>query len=372
MGFAGGWPVAAKLCDSCGSAAASLFCRTDAAFLCLGCDCRIHRMDTGFPLRHERVWMCEVCEHAPAAVTCRADAAALCVSCDADIHSANTLASRHDRIPVQPFFDAAEPMGRSASLSFLLPLVAKTEVCGGTCKQDELDAVSWLLPNLNEGELKAVEEADMKVAPVVVDNHGLFLNEMESLLDFEFGNGEMDRFHSIAGDSLVPVQTKRVPAVTTPMINQNRPPENIFDIGFGFCRSKLSSFGNLAHSLSHSVSSSSLDVGVVPECALSNNGSDPSLTNTASSVGSQPTQLCGVDREARVLRYREKRKNRKFEKTIRYASRKAYAETRPRIKGRFAKRTETETESDIHNYFYQSASSAAFIADTHYGVVPTF
>lgn len=27
-----------------------------------------------------------------------------------------------------------------------------------------------------------------------------------------------------------------------------------------------------------------------------------------------------------LLRYREKRKNRKFEKTIRYASRKAYAE----------------------------------------------
>ncbi|CAA6672212.1 unnamed protein product [Spirodela intermedia] len=46
------------------------------------------------------------------------------------------------------------------------------------------------------------------------------------------------------------------------------------------------------------------------------------------------------------MRYREKRKNRKFEKTIRYASRKAYAETRPRIKGRFAKRTENDTEME--------------------------
>ncbi|KAG0479623.1 hypothetical protein HPP92_010481 [Vanilla planifolia] len=42
-----------------------------------------------------------------------------------------------------------------------------------------------------------------------------------------------------------------------------------------------------------------------------------------------------MDREARVMRYREKRKNRRFEKTIRYASRKAYAEIRPRIKGRY-------------------------------------
>lgn len=33
---------------------------------------------------------------------------------------------------------------------------------------------------------------------------------------------------------------------------------------------------------------------------------------------------------------------RRFEKTIRYASRKAYAEVRPRIKGRFAKKEEVE------------------------------
>ena len=39
-------------------------------------------------------------------------------------------------------------------------------------------------------------------------------------------------------------------------------------------------------------------------------------------------------------RYREKRKRRTFEKTIRYQSRKAYAEVRPRIKGRFATKEE--------------------------------
>lgn len=39
-------------------------------------------------------------------------------------------------------------------------------------------------------------------------------------------------------------------------------------------------------------------------------------------------------------RYREKRKRRTFEKTIRYESRKAYAEVRPRVKGRFATQKE--------------------------------
>lgn len=86
------------------------------------------------------------------------------------------------------------------------------------------------------------------------------------------------------------------------------------------------------------------------------------------SGGQGATQLCGMDREARVLRYREKRKNRKFEKTIRYASRKAYAETRPRIKGRFAKRT--EIDSDVERLY--SPGAAALMLDTPYGVVPTF
>eukprot|EP00198_Chlamydomonas_reinhardtii_P003563 XP_001692899.1 predicted protein [Chlamydomonas reinhardtii] len=45
-------------------------------------------------------------------------------------------------------------------------------------------------------------------------------------------------------------------------------------------------------------------------------------------------------RKKRVARYLEKKKNRRFGKTIRYAARKAYAEIRPRIKGRFARKDE--------------------------------
>lgn len=80
-----------------------------------------------------------------------------------------------------------------------------------------------------------------------------------------------------------------------------------------------------------------------------------------------------VDREARLMRYREKRKNRRFEKTIRYASRKAYAETRPRIKGRFAKRG--EREGDVAGIYSSgnpaAATAAAFMVDPGYGVVPS-
>ena len=43
-------------------------------------------------------------------------------------------------------------------------------------------------------------------------------------------------------------------------------------------------------------------------------------------------------REARVTRYREKRRTRLFSKKIRYEVRKLNAEKRPRMKGRFVKR----------------------------------
>jgi hypothetical protein len=72
-----------------------------------------------------------------------------------------------------------------------------------------------------------------------------------------------------------------------------------------------------------------------------------------------------VGREARLMRYREKRKNRRFEKTIRYASRKAYAETRPRIKGRFAKRTDNDAEAAV-------PAASSYMLDFGYSVVHTF
>ena len=114
-----------------------------------------------------------------------------------------------------------------------------------------------------------------------------------------------------------------------------------------------------------------MDVGVVPQSTMIN----VSIPHSRLSAGSNdiystppiqtPTQLSPMDREARVLRYKEKKKNRKFVKTIRYASRKAYAETRPRIKGRFAKRTDTEVEVD-------QMFSSNFIAATGYGIVPSY
>uniref|UniRef100_A0A7N0TYE4 CONSTANS-like protein n=1 Tax=Kalanchoe fedtschenkoi TaxID=63787 RepID=A0A7N0TYE4_KALFE len=372
-GGLGVWPMAAKPCDLCKSASALLFCKPDSAFLCVACDTRIHAVNK-LASRHERLWMCEVCEQVPASVTCKADAAALCVSCDADIHSANPLSRKHERVPLVPFFESAETIikkssaanaaaasgnGSSNLVNFLVP--------GADEEEDHEDDVSWFIPPQKAALTAAMDPIEVKCAGVE-----LFYTDFDHLLDFENPNQLYLNFknnqHVAGSDSVVPVQIK--PEIVSGIGSSDR----CFDIDF--CKSKLP-FYNFDQSINHSVSSSSMDIALVPDGASAsdisyslgkhvNSGGGEAL-NINNSSATQATQLTGLDREARVLRYREKRKNRKFEKTIRYASRKAYAETRPRIKGRFVKRTDPDQELDRMMF---SGGSIDFFEG--YGVVPSY
>lgn len=317
--------MASKLCDSCKSATATLFCRADSAFLCLGCDSKVHAANK-LASRHARVWVCEVCEQAPAHVTCKADAAALCITCDRDIHSANPLARRHERAPVTPFYDPVHSVGvpSGAAINFLNDRYFSDADADADVSREEAEAASWLLPNPSNP--KAVESPDLNSGEYVFP-------EMEPCLDLDFGpedpKEEAQEQNSSGTDGVVPVQRK---SAQIPSLN-----DHYYDMEL--TGSKNFAYGyNGSQCLSQSVSSSSMEVGVVPDGNAISNG----YSKTMMGSENQTVQISAADREARVLRYREKRKNRKFEKTIRYASRKAYAETRPRIKGRFAKRSEAD------------------------------
>ncbi|XP_075492495.1 zinc finger protein CONSTANS-LIKE 5-like [Primulina tabacum] len=350
---------AAKPCDYCKSAAALLFCRPESAFMCMSCDSKVH--NSILALKHERVWMCEVCEQAPAAVTCKADAAALCVTCDNDIHCANPLARRHERSPVLPFYDTAESMLLKTSTTAASAFPAPT-----SNSTDRLD--SFITQN------SYITDSRVSANPIPATK---FLDNSRFVKPVEFLFSGSDQFFDFdsfqipsqpCGDSVVPVQTTTKPPVTAHLADNS--PEIQFDIDFK--KSNITSYTNSYKnpSLSRSISSSTMEVGVVPDGSTLSETSYP-FARTVPSVdlsGNQGTQVADMDREARVLRYREKKKNRKFEKTIRYASRKAYAETRPRIKGRFVKRTDSEPY--INRFF--GSGSGNFIIDARYGVVPTF
>ncbi|XP_076950525.1 uncharacterized protein LOC143623520 [Bidens hawaiensis] len=51
------------------------------------------------------------------------------------------------------------------------------------------------------------------------------------------------------------------------------------------------------------------------------------------------------ERKERILRYKEKRTQKNFNKTIKYACRKTLADNRPRIRGRFARNDESQATS---------------------------
>lgn len=360
------WGVGGRRCGSCEAAPAAVHCRTcvGGSFLCTTCDARPAHARLG----HERVWMCEVCELAPAAVTCKADAAVLCAACDADIHDANPLARRHARVPVAPIGSEAAAAAVEAMLFGTGEAAAASEADehnAAAAEQQQQHAHAHAL-NLN------VEAKDMKL--------DYLFSELDPYLSVE-----IPRFQH--ADSVVP-NGAGAAAV-----------ELDFTCGIGVKHSSYSSYTATSLDLAHSGSSS--EVGVVPEAFGGGGGSFEldftrpkpqaympyTATPQSHSVSSvdvevvpergdlpavRPVPLMGESREARLMRYREKRKNRRFEKTIRYASRKAYAETRPRIKGRFAKRADHDGDADADDAEAEAAVPSSYVLDFGYGVVPSF
>ncbi|CAK7335185.1 unnamed protein product [Dovyalis caffra] len=366
-GAGGGGNNWARVCDTCHAAACTVYCRADSAYLCAGCDARVHAANR-VASRHERVWVCEACERAPAALLCKADAASLCTTCDAEIHSANPLARRHQRVPILPisgclYGPQEGPADGDTEDRFMTQEGEET-----ISEEEEDEAASWLLLN------------PVKNNNNNQNNNGfLFGGEVDEYLDLVDYNScaenqypdqyNQQRYSgppkSYGGDSVVPIQYGE----GKDHQQQQQQQYHHFQLGLEYEPSKSAYSYN--GSISQSVSMSSMDVGVVPESSMSemsiSHQRPPKETiDLFSSTPIQvPSQLSPMDREARVLRYREKKKTRKFEKTIRYASRKAYAETRPRIKGRFAKRTDAEVEVD-------QMFSSSLVAETGYGIVPSF
>ena len=48
-------------------------------------------------------------------------------------------------------------------------------------------------------------------------------------------------------------------------------------------------------------------------------------------------ECCAANRKAAIVKFREKRKARNFEKKVRYESRRRLAEARPRVRGQFVR-----------------------------------
>lgn len=264
---------------------------------------------------------CAVCGGV-AVVYCAADVAALCAPCDAAVHAANPLASRHERVPTAA-------------------MAAASGVYDDLFAADDVDAASsW---------------AALPPPPAHAQGMGSPQGS-SSATSFTTGSGS-DSGGADGGRSLFDLLT---------------------DVDLATCVTGGAHLPDGVAPVHHAAA---------PFWALPGMDAWPTAAWSPSDVA--PGGAAGMvvaaaaEREARVQRYREKRKNRKFQKTIRYASRKAYAEARPRIKGRFVKRAPGDpaaaaasSDSDTAKFWLSFSDDArddgVGFYTAAYGVVPTF
>ncbi|KAI3440551.1 uncharacterized protein J3R85_003302 [Psidium guajava] len=336
----------------CEAASRVFFCQSHSAFLCAACDQMTHEGNNS-DAQHERVWICNVCENAPASFACEADAAVLCANCDLDIHSANMLARRHVRVPMTPLHGSL--YGPSSSTPDQSS-ESERRKAHERIEEDEID--SWLLldsPSNNGNQI-----SDELPWGGEVDEY-LDLIEYSSCTEHQAPDESnpletsLDQGQSTS-DCVVPVQ----------LMDSTAQQNVCWDKKDGIAEDAFIGNPSSKHNVSHSLFHASISR---PQTMSEISSSYPRVPIGMTEMFLnppllRPLQNPTVNREAKVLRYKEKRKARKFDKKIRYALRKTYADSRPRVKGRFARRSAMELEVDqmfsMEDYGYGFISNIKF------------
>ncbi|XVE78282.1 hypothetical protein DITRI_Ditri13aG0132400 [Diplodiscus trichospermus] len=395
-------------CDFCGDQRSVVYCRSDAACLCLSCDRSVHSANA-LSRRHSRTLLCDRCNSQPAFVRCAEERVSLCQNCDWMGHGTSTSYSTHKRQTINCYSGCPS----SAELSSIWPFFLQSPSAGeSTCEQElglmsiteNIERTSWgatentisqnstgvadtnddqnadngsgwggsssipelrsapraldqpagltdtSLPKLCCPQTKCpalceddlYDDFNMDEVDLNLENYeelfGVTLNQSEEL----FENGGIDSLFSTKDMSAADSNCQGAVAAegsSVGLVNAMQPAlsnaasadsmmSNKTDSVLCFttkqAHSSLSFSGLTGESSAGDYqdcgASSMLLMGEPPWCPPCTEGSFPSAT-----------------RSKAVMRYKEKKKTRKFEKRVRYASRKARADVRKRVKGRFVK-----------------------------------
>ncbi|KAL1541716.1 zinc finger protein CONSTANS-LIKE 16-like [Salvia divinorum] len=301
---------------------------------------------------------CDSCLLKRARWFCAADDAFLCQSCDGEVHSANQLASRHERVRLETSSCAAPSWHQGFTRKARTPRHGKRATAAPAIHQLPV------VPEMSSDDTFPEEQLFCRVPvfdeEVVVkgeelgffdDDHELNLEELLSTCDDEFaadvesllGNGNG------LGEKSVKVEDDEMVCGFEPDVNW----ELDFPGGEEEMREaramehesrKLLTLDYEAVIAAWASQGSPWTDGIRPHFNLDIFMSDEWGGGKRGRIWSD------AGREARVSRYREKRRTRLFSKKIRYEVRKLNAEKRPRMKGRFVKRTTFLPANSIPNY----------------------
>ncbi|CAK9329992.1 unnamed protein product [Citrullus colocynthis] len=339
--------------------------------------------------------VCDSCLCKRARWFCAADDAFLCQTCDVSVHSANQLARRHDRIRLETAsFNSTNNQSQSNLPPWLNGFTRKARTPRPKISSTKASVFS-LVPEIgNDNEGFSIDENDDEqhqflnhhqqevpvFDPLFADQKFLLTHELE-----DFGDGflpsEVDLAEFVADvenllgrqeeeqendENTVIFKVKSEDQLVQDCINNNNngflmdwnfKGEEIEEDEMNKVEEKLKINNNNNKNISLRLNydavitawddqSSPYTTGNRPEFDLDDcweewRGWGLLEESNGGKWGGREEWKNNGEREARVSRYREKRRTRLFSKKIRYQVRKLNAEKRPRMKGRFVKRTTT-------------------------------
>lgn len=171
------------MCDFCGDQRSMVYCRSDAACLCLSCDRNVHSANA-LSRRHTRTLLCERCHLQPSTVRCIEERVSLCQNCDWTGHGTSTLASSsHKRQTINCYSGCPSAAELSCIWSFVLDVPSVNDACEkelGLMSIAETDLTgAWSLSENNAGQRmpRSTEASDVcsrEKSNVLVGSSSLF------------------------------------------------------------------------------------------------------------------------------------------------------------------------------------------------------
>ncbi|KAM0839293.1 hypothetical protein ACQ4PT_060409 [Festuca glaucescens] len=368
-------PVATMAeCYFCGDMPAVVYCRADASGLCLPCDRHVHGANT-VSSRHARAPLCAACRATGASVRRGGAARFLCSDCDFEERRRGGEPVMHDRGTVEGY-TGCPSVGELAAI-----LGVFVHGCGGEKAETKegwrpvweeprvLTFEDVIVPTTSCHGLQPLvtSSSPMNRSPSCEEPDGEVIRQLGELAKSEvaaayveaeptsdlmppwassgygFGHGDFTALGTEAVSeeaASIAVPCQRHVAVDRSDVY---PDKHEQVPASSPAEPSLSSFVEIAEVCpALSRSSSSIDVAngghddhpPAPVAAM------PAPEPEAVQPKSGGYDVAYPDRSLVISRYKEKRKNRIFGKQIRYESRKARADGRARIKGRFAKSSE--------------------------------
>ncbi|XP_076908626.1 zinc finger protein CONSTANS-LIKE 9-like isoform X1 [Bidens hawaiensis] len=372
-------------CDHCGDARSMVYCRSDAAYLCLSCDRVVHSANA-LSKRHSRALVCDRCNSQPALVRCIEEKVSLCQNCDWVGHNGST---KHTKQTLNCYSGC--PSAEELSSIWLFMSGSDSGFVNGSACEQEMGSMSIADNNNNNNNNQDLlasgnnsniwtgptsvhvdtrPQIVQQVGPVcssaskvshsgtkdpepVVGDDGFYadfsMDEVDlSIENYEelFGVGHNDPKHLFAKDGIDSLfggaESSYVgKESSTGHANQAQPACSNAASADSLMSCKTEP--NHGYARQHSnISFSSLTgestANDYQDCGASSMflSGEPPWYNSGPGLAHDLASPSGSRSDA-VQRYKEKKKMRKFDKRVRYATRKERADVRKRVKGRFVK-----------------------------------